>query len=160
MTLRFGHHRLTPWKAALRRLFALLAVTLLFGSTLPARAAQADDEAPAAPDLQIPYGQMASVDDGALKLTFVALDEDSRCPREVMCVWQGRAVIRLRAVLDGADQGEVALTTTVVPRTSPSTVDVAVGPYTLRLVGLTPYPSVNQKPGKDEYIAIVRLTRS
>jgi hypothetical protein len=141
----------------------LLSMTAVLVTPIPSGAALADEgttPAPSRPDLQIPYSRRASVDDGALQLTFATIDEDSRCPREVMCVWQGRALIRVQAVLDGVDQGDLALTTTVVPRNGPSSADVTVGPYTLRLVGMTPYPSVNQKPGKDEYIAIIRVTRS
>jgi hypothetical protein len=111
-------------------------------------------------DLQIPYGQTASLDADALQLTFVGVDEDSRCPREVMCVWQGRAVIRLTAVLNGADQGEVLLTTTVLPGKSPSTADAAVGPFTLHLIGMTPYPSTSQKVALEQYVALLRVTRA
>jgi hypothetical protein len=169
-TLRMIHvrtrlHRYAPHQIqnALRRLVVLLSVAFLMAVAVPARAAALADEAtptPTQPDLQVPYRQMATTDDGALSLSLVGIDEDSRCPREVMCVWQGRAVVRVQAVLDGEDHGEVALTTIVVPNRSPGTTDATVGPYTLHLVGLTPYPSVNQKPGKDEYVAIVRITRS
>jgi hypothetical protein len=141
----------------------LLAVSALVFALLPATPASADADATpvtATSEIQVPYGQMASADAGALQLTFVSVDEDSRCPREVMCVWQGRAVIRVRAEVNDADQGEVALTTTVVPGNGPSTADATIGPYTLRLVEMTPYPSVSQQPGKDEYVATVRVTRS
>jgi hypothetical protein len=157
--------------AVWRLVAPLLIVSLLFAAiplatatadedaVAPAAADQAEPPAPVA-DLQVPYMQTASVDDGDLQLTLVAVDEDSRCPKEMLCVWQGRARIRLQATLNGADQGQIAMTTTVIQGRGPSTADVAVGPYTLRLVGMTPYPSVNQKPTPDQYVALLRLTRA
>ncbi len=160
-----------PTRFAAWRPFALLLIVSLLFAAIPPATASADEDAitpaaeqtePPAPagDLQIPYMQSATVDDGALQLTFVAVDEDSRCPKEALCVWQGRALIRLQATLNGADQGIIPLTTIVLQGSGPSSADVAVGPYTLRLVGMTPYPSVNQKSTPDQYVAILRLTRA
>ena len=165
---RFWSARLRAWSRS-----AVLVCAALLLATIPAATVSAgtDEDTisptpvdlgePPAPmgDLQVPYGQMASFDDSALQLTLIAVDEDSRCPREVMCVWQGRAVVRLGAVLNGADQGQIALTTTVVPNKGPSSVDATVGPYTLRLIGLTPYPSVNRKAAPEQYVAILCVTR-
>jgi hypothetical protein len=151
------------------RFFALLLIVSVLFAAIPFATASASDDVntpvaademePAAPagDVQVPYLQTVTIDDGALKLTLVAVDEDSRCPKEVLCVWQGRALVRLQATLNGVDQGQIPMTTTVVQGNGPSTADVAVGPYTLRLIGMTPYPSVNQKPSPDQYVAILRL---
>jgi hypothetical protein len=163
MNAWFGHFWRRAGSGSVARVLGVLSVAFLMLAATPPGMAVADEDntaTAATSDLQIPYGQMASIDDGALQLTFVAIDEDSRCPREVMCVWQGRAVIRVQAVLDGADQGEIPLTTTVLSGKGPANADVAVGRYTFRLVGMKPEASIDSKPGKDQYVALLRLTRS
>ena len=38
-------------------------------------------------------GQSASVQDGALRVRFESVINDSRCPRGVTCIWEGDAVV-------------------------------------------------------------------
>jgi hypothetical protein len=40
-------------------------------------------------------GQSAVLDEPAVVVTFTAVVEDSRCPVDVVCIWEGDAVIRL-----------------------------------------------------------------
>ena len=75
--------------------FAILAALALTGCvTTPA---------PAGPTAGI--GQWANVD--GLRVRPLAIIEDSRCPKNVVCVWAGR--LRLRAAISGV-RGDVVLT--------------------------------------------------
>jgi hypothetical protein len=47
------------------------------------------------------YGQSVHLDDAKLKIEFHAVEQDSRCPVGVVCVWEGQCVVGL-----SPDQGQ------------------------------------------------------
>ncbi len=46
-------------------------------------------------DYEICLGETKSFDDGEFDITFAELLEDSRCPPEAVCFWEGRAHVKL-----------------------------------------------------------------
>jgi hypothetical protein len=44
---------------------------------------------------RLPYDHLVRVGDTGVRLRFEAVLEDSRCPRDVACVWAGRARVRV-----------------------------------------------------------------
>jgi hypothetical protein len=84
---------------------------------------------------------------------FEALVEDSRCPINANCVWQGVAIGRFSFRLSGV-QHQLQLATTKSPG-RPST-DTTVAGYRIRLVNITPYPgTTTTQPTR----AILQVTR-
>jgi hypothetical protein len=136
-----------------------LAVTMLLaGSGLAARPAEAQDAIPIPADLQLHVGDEATLDDGALTVALVQVEEDSRCPANVTCVWAGRAVVRLHATVDGTDRGEV--TASLYPgrrRQQPSDLDAVVDRYVFSLTDLQPYPRTDQDQPPDQKVATLRV---
>ncbi len=49
-------------------------------------------------------GESAAVRGEDLEITFLEVLEDSRCPENVTCVWEGRAVIQIRISTDGKSE--------------------------------------------------------
>ena len=45
----------------------------------------------------IRYEETVQIKDEGIQLTFMAISDDSRCPENVVCVWQGRVAIVLNA---------------------------------------------------------------
>jgi hypothetical protein len=43
--------------------------------------------------VKIPLGETVRLDDVAI--TFVKVIEDSRCPKNVTCIWQGRIIVQV-----------------------------------------------------------------
>jgi hypothetical protein len=70
----------------------------------------------AAREFDIAEGQTAVVADGRLRVTFVQVAEDNRCPPEAQCIVAGSATVALGLESDGV-QGTLALTT-VMPGSS------------------------------------------
>jgi len=153
-------------------LLVLVVIAVLCISPMQTPAFAFDDEVvpeqpaaeqPAVPpspgtDVNIPYGRTVDLDGGALQVTFVSVQEDSRCPMEVMCVWQGRAVTVFRATVDGVDQGEINLVLLGLTATRSGNT-TAVGQYTLRLDTLEPYPKASQRTPPEQYVATLHVTQ-
>ena len=130
------------------------AIALLAGC-----AGQSDVQPEAQPDpsvsvvgdtafLELPLGR--SADNGEISVTFDAVSEDSRCPREVQCVWAGNGAIRL--TLTGGDETEVViLNSTLEPR------EATFGPYTVGFRDLTPYPVSGESFDRAEYAARIAI---
>lgn len=93
---------------------------------------------PQAITLALPFAldllETARLDD-ELVIRFAAVAEDSRCPEDVRCVWEGNAEISLVAAGLGRSPTDLSL------NTNPGfpTTAVHLG-YTIRLIGLEPYP--------------------
>lgn len=123
----------------------------------PPEAAAPDVQAGTPADLIFLVGQTSSFDDGALQLTFVAVDEDSRCPRQVACIWQGRAVVSFQAVVDGIDRG-VHVLSTLPARSQETPGDTPVDPYALSLIDVSPYPTAGHPTPPEQTRVTVRVT--
>jgi hypothetical protein len=130
-------------------------------SPLPATADAARIEPVVAlADVEIPLGQTVPIDNGAIDVTFTEVVEDSRCPKDVMCVWQGRAVVGLHIRhLDGSESDEL-LTSLVMKGREPSALTLPADGYCLLLVSLTPYPMAGAStPPTDPTVLTVRVTK-
>ena len=93
-------------------------------------------------------GETASVD-SVLDITFLDVTEDSRCPSDVTCIWQGSASIEIHAKTNQKDFGTHIVTLG----------DDALKPsqnfdeYFVRLTQLEPYPVSTHQISSSEYVA-------
>jgi hypothetical protein len=78
-------------------LIGLLLLVMCLGGPLAAQ----ETEQPPQPALGQPFelavGEMQTIAETGLQLTFTAVTEDSRCPSNVQCIWAGRVVIEVWA---------------------------------------------------------------
>jgi hypothetical protein len=87
----------------MNRIVSLAAAALLAGCATPG----ASGERPAPEGSAVALGHSVRV--GQLVATPQTVVEDSRCPRDVRCVWAGRLVVSTR--IDGPDWRETAALT-------------------------------------------------
>ena len=137
---------MTPW-ARVRLGVALLGDALLAAAPLAAGcasgagpAAEPPPSEASAPSARADLAAPVTLRTGAavragepdpLRVTFEAVEDDSRCPRSVVCVWAGDAAVRLR--LDHASgTSVVTLHTALEPR------HAAHGGYVVRLLRIAP----------------------
>ena len=107
--------------------------------------------APAGREFALRQGETARVGNRGLRLTFLALREDSRCPTDVQCPWAGNARLELVARQPGHDSAHIDLNTTLEPHSRPyDGVEVV-------LVGLAPLPRVGTPIQGSEYVATLRV---
>lgn len=97
----------------------------------------------------IRIGETAYVADTPLSIRANAVPEDSRCPRDAVCVWAGNARVAL-TVRDGPNAGDVELNSMLEPRATTR------GAYRVELTDVEPVPVAGQPtPAKDYVIRLV-----
>jgi hypothetical protein len=111
---------------------------------------------PAAPSGEVPLdrefslrpGESATVESTGLRVTFLSVLSDSRCPADAVCVWAGDAVVALSVGRTG-----VELRSTSAPET-------ALGAYRLRLERVEPYVYSGKTIEPAAYRAVLKVTRA
>lgn len=90
---------------------AILLLVIVFVVLLPASAAcrPGDTEASLGQQFPLAIGQRAQIAGENLKISFKEVIEDSRCARDVTCIWEGRVVSLLEITRDG-EVTEITLT--------------------------------------------------
>ena len=85
-------------------------------------------------------------------IKFVKLVSDSRCPSDVVCVWQGTAVIELETC--DAKGGSVSLELN-------KPVEYIIGgvQYSAKLTALDPYPDTRHPADAKEYVSTIVIKR-
>ena len=103
-------------------------------------------------------GASTMVDDYMLR--FDHITEDSRCPANVDCVWEGRATISLSLIADDTvDSVQLSIPGFVSADSEPRDLQSAVvNGYTLTLLQLDPYPGQDGVDAEMTPIATLRMT--
>ena len=112
-------------------------------------------QAEAADSVRVRVGQTIVVE--GIKVRFSAVESDSRCPSDVVCVWEGDAVA-VFVVEQNCDcrtpAFELKLHTSLQPKSG-----TAYG-FRVMLLNLQPYPRSSSPTKPDAYYAWIRLTRA
>ncbi len=139
-----------------RELIKSLAMTALGGGAciIGAASASAAESSASTTSDGLAVGQSIRVDNG-LKLTFVAVRNDSRCPMGAFCITAGDATVVLEAHLPNQPVRIYKLHTNEKPRSvsipanPPGTVGFKV--YSVKLVLLTPRPRIGSTLKQSDY---------
>ena len=105
-------------------------------------------------DFKMKYGQELTVKGHDLHVKFTALRDDSRCPANVTCVWEGNATILMLVRQANAEESQMELHTS---RKFPQ--EGQYQQYVIRLVALDPYPRTHSKIKQSEYMATLQITK-
>jgi hypothetical protein len=106
-------------------------------------------------EFKLRAGQQASIKGTKLRITFMNVKDDSRCPSDVTCVWAGNAAVRLW-VTSGRSSKTLTLNTAGSQSLSN---EVQYQGYKITLVDLGPYPRSDRKIGKNDYRATLLVTK-
>ncbi|MEQ1764183.1 MAG: hypothetical protein ABL984_13720 [Pyrinomonadaceae bacterium] len=87
-----------------------------------------------------------------IRIEFVELVEDSRCPADVQCIWAGNAKIKVKVTKGGKSQ--VLDLEMVTKGMKPN-----YGDYLLKLKGLTPELRSNVRINRNGYIATIEVKK-
>jgi hypothetical protein len=106
--------------------------------------------------ISVKAGKQAVAKRSKLKIKFISVVEDSRCPNGAQCVWAGNAKIKVEISVPKGEKKTVEINTGTGPKGD------QVGGYAVTLDSLTPYPNANKPTDPKKYSAkfsIVRLQR-
>ncbi len=101
-------------------------------------------------------GQQITLRGEKLRIRFAAVEDDSRCPRDVTCIWAGNAAVRLD--VSTSRRGSKSLTLNTGKNSSLASETEYQG-YKLRLVELSPYPQSDKQIAAGDYIVTLLVTR-
>jgi hypothetical protein len=101
----------------------------------------------------LPLGKTAALNGNGVRITFKQVQEDSRCPTDVTCVWAGDARIAITISRNGSSDDTRTLTLS-----APSN-EVRSGDLQIRFVGLTPVPRQADGNSPRAYVAQLVVNR-
>lgn len=127
-------------KILILTLIAMLAMTTITSAAKPQK-------------FTLRVGQQKRVANGDLRIKFVSVMEDSRCPVGVDCIWAGNAQIKVLVTDRRGETKEMLINTN-----SGVQGDQHAG-YAVNLVSLTPEPTQKGKPTKSSYRATFTVAR-
>ena len=100
----------------------------------------------------IKQGRAGKVKGEDLRITFLAVEEDSRCPKGAECVREGNARVRLMARNSKGACAEFVMNTNGPPS------EYEFGKYKITLAGLFPYPVAGEQPR--DYIVAFTIAKA
>jgi len=98
-------------------------------------------------------GETAIIDEADVRLQFVQVTGDSRCPADAICIHVGDAIVQVRAS-DGGDATLLGLHTGDASQTS-----AVYRGARITLVELQPYPYSNRTIAPEDYRATLTVTQ-
>ena len=116
------------------------------------------DEGPTAPtvalneEFVLAPDEVARVADTGLRIRFVGVQGDSRCPADAVCILGGDAIVGIEALSFGGGRQEYDHHTGDLR-------PVVHDGFTIALVKLEPYPFSSQTIQPNDYRATLRVTR-
>jgi len=128
------------WRIAM---VSLLAVSACNGPTAPR--VRLNEE------FVLQRGEAATIGDTGLRIRFVGVEGDSRCPADAVCIQGGDAIVWIEVTSAG---GRV----TTYDLHTGGMRPVEYGSLTIALVQLSPYPFSAQTIQPSEYRATLRVT--
>ena len=132
-----------------RALIAGFAITAMSACATVEKTIVADPGAA----FRLPVGETATVRESDTKLTFRTVREDSRCPANAVCVWEGDAKIELISSRNASAEESKILSLT------PPNNEARFGDVMVRFVRLDPWPGTVGEDKARAYIAELVVTR-
>ena len=131
-------------------LLALVALTLF----LPGCAKGAEVPASLGQEFSLAIGQSALIKSENLKIQFAEVIEDSRCPKGVVCIWEGR----VSCVIEIADAGSPYKMVLTEPGLTDQPDKEIYKNYQFTF-HVQPYPEAGKQISKDEYRLLLTVNK-
>jgi hypothetical protein len=106
-------------------------------------------------EFSIKVGQQLKLEGADSQVKFKGVPQDSRCPTNVNCVWEGNAEVSLEWMVDKCPTS-ITLNTHA---TSGTGAESKVGGFRVKLIQLEPYPHSEKKISPSDYTATLVITK-
>jgi len=131
----------------MRAIFTTLILTFVFG-------AFAQAEAQTSQQLKLIVNQQKTVTKDKLKIKFISVLEDSRCPMDTNCIWAGNAKIQIKVSDSKGASKTFELNMNLEPRI------VSFAGYEIKIINLTPQPASNIRINRNGYAATLVISKT
>ena len=108
-------------------------------------------------EFRLEFGKSITIEPEDLRIKFVNVVEDSRCPVDALCVWAGRAIVLIGVTSNGRGLGELEL------RLDPENqelVEGEIGDFLITISELSPHPKAENPIEKSDYIVSLIVTEA
>lgn len=105
--------------------------------------------------ITVKVGQEVSIPEEGLTLALQSVSEDSRCPEDVVCIWEGNAKVSINITKTGQPSTIIELNTS--PAVGPA--EETFQTYTVKLTSLAPNNKSGQTINSSDYIASLLVTK-
>lgn len=122
---------------------SLLAIVILFSSF-----AFGQDESAETPKIGVKVSKGETVVLKGVSIKFIEVTEDSRCPKDVTCIWAGRAIVKVEVDANGKKEIKTLIFGEVRPGEEPNTNLYSSNDFAINGLTLNPYP-ISENPGKE-----------
>jgi hypothetical protein len=129
-----------------------LLLLMLAAATACSDASPSGPTVPLNQQFELAPGQAATVEGASIRVSFIRVVGDSRCPADVLCVQGGDAIVEIQVHPGGTGTVPYELHTGDMR-------PVKHGDLTIELVQLSPYPFSSRTIQPGEYRATLRVTR-
>ncbi|OYD91885.1 hypothetical protein CDG76_24875 [Nostoc sp. 'Peltigera membranacea cyanobiont' 210A] len=102
------------------------------------------------------YGKTAYLPTENIEIKFSKVIQDSRCPSDVTCIWQGQVIIGLDIIKNGKQVSTLMLT--LVPGRDALPIQF-LDKYSVTLIGVSPYPNSKKTIVLKDYIAKIVVSK-
>ena len=133
----------------MRREASVAVMALLLAACGLSTAPGGGPEEPAVLELEV--DEEVQVPGTVLRVAFLGVESDSRCPTGVVCVWEGDAAVQLGLTAGSGPTHLHVLHTTLEPRS------VDFGGVRVTLVEAAPWPVDGQPTDPDAYVVTLRV---
>ena len=106
-------------------------------------------------EFPIKVGQQLKLEGADVKVEFIGVPQDSRCPTNVNCVWAGNAEVSLEWTLDKCTTA-ITLNTHA---TSGAGDESKIGGFRVKLIKLDPSPHSEKKISPSDYTATLLVIK-
>jgi hypothetical protein len=130
----------------MRNVFLAIILTLIFGGAMTVNAQKTQQ-------VTLRLNKQAKISRSNLTIRFLSV-EDSRCPRDVQCVWAGNAAVTVK-VTNGRGASK-----TFELNTNLETKSASFDGYEITLGTVTPYPRSNIRIDRNGYTATLTVSQT
>lgn len=103
----------------------------------------------------IKAGQHVVIKGEKLSVQFSSVQNESRCPTGVQCVWEGNAAISIQVSKKRKKPVQAILNTNTAIQPN----ELVYKKYKIKLLGLNPYPRIDEKIEAKDYEAAMIVTK-
>lgn len=129
--------------------YSLLSILILFSSFA---IGQNDQAKPPVIGIKVPLE--GSINLKGVDIKFLEVLEDSRCPKDVDCIWAGRAIVKVGLIVNGKREVKTLIFGEVRPGEDKNTNLYSSSEFAINGLTLNPYPTA-EKSEDTNYVLLV-----